>query len=473
MKVTVVGHSCLQINTAAGTLLVDPWLFGSCYWRSWWHFPPSAPDAAMLSPDFIYLTHHHFDHFHYPSMRKIDRTARVLVSRFGVDVMAGEVESLGFGRPTEMPHGKVIDLGRGVRVASYQYGFDDSALVVADGDQVLVDFNDAKTRGRALDQITKRFGRPTLAFKSHSFAQSYPVLYSADDPDDPDDLTLVSRDTYLDDFYDTMSRLQPTYAVPFGSMVGFLHPESWAANEHLITPAEVAASMTERDDSARFETVTMSPGDSWSSTDGFTRTSFDWYEDRMSHLASLRDDVQPKLDAQAASEQGKKLKWSEFKNYFEGFATSIPRLVARRMVTRRIVFEVSSDEDSPYWWISLSTRRMGRSTEPPEDRAGIIRVAEAVLAEAIERRIFHMIHGSMRIRTHLTPGGVHSDLAFWGLLMVWELGYLPLRNQLWRPRFWIASARRHRELLGQATAVMSRQPLTNMARRFGAKSDTA
>ena len=77
MRVTVIGHSCLRAETRAGTILVDPWLVGSCYWRSWWHFPPSTePTDELLAPDFVYLTHHHFDHFHYPSMRKLDRSAR-------------------------------------------------------------------------------------------------------------------------------------------------------------------------------------------------------------------------------------------------------------------------------------------------------------------------------------------------------------------------------------------------------------
>ena len=80
MRLKVIGHSCLLIETRAGTILVDPWLFGSCYWRSWWHFPPSPPpDEEMLNPDFVYLTHHHFDHFHYPSLRRINRSARMLI----------------------------------------------------------------------------------------------------------------------------------------------------------------------------------------------------------------------------------------------------------------------------------------------------------------------------------------------------------------------------------------------------------
>ena len=128
VRFTVVGHSCLYVETSAGTILVDPWLLGSCYWRSWWHFPPSADvQPEWFNPDYIYLTHHHFDHFHYPSMRKMDRRVHVLVPRFGVDVMEGEVRGLGFGRVTELPHGQVAELGGGVRVASFQYGFDDTS----------------------------------------------------------------------------------------------------------------------------------------------------------------------------------------------------------------------------------------------------------------------------------------------------------------------------------------------------------
>ena len=142
MRFTLIGHSCIHVETAAGTILVDPWLSGSCYWRSWWHYPPTEVAEDVTRPDHLYLTHHHFDHFHYPSMRTLDRKARILIPRFGVDVMEGEVRSLGFGRVAELPHGEVTDLGHGVRVASYQYGIDDSAFVIADGDTVLVDLND-------------------------------------------------------------------------------------------------------------------------------------------------------------------------------------------------------------------------------------------------------------------------------------------------------------------------------------------
>ena len=52
MKFTVIGHSCLRIETSGPTILVDPWLFGSCYWRSWWHYPTVAePAPEVFEPD--------------------------------------------------------------------------------------------------------------------------------------------------------------------------------------------------------------------------------------------------------------------------------------------------------------------------------------------------------------------------------------------------------------------------------------
>ena len=467
MHVTVIGHSCLRIETRAGTVLVDPWLSGSCYWRSWWHFPPSRePDDEMLRPDWIYLTHHHFDHFHFPSMRRLDKGAEVLVPRFGVDVMSGEVRDCGFERVRELPHGRVVDLGAGVRVGSYQYGFDDSMFVIAEDDQVVVDVNDAKTRGRTLRRIARSFGRPTIACKSHSFAQSYPVLYTADDPAD---LGLVSSRTYVDDFHDVMAELRPRYAVPFGSMVGFLHPESRPANDHLVTPQAVVEGVAARGGIEGTEVVPMAPGDSWSSTDGFTRADVDWYADRERHLRELAERNEPKLRAQADAEAGRTLSWERFEGHLGRFVREVPRLLGRRLVSHRFVFHVPSDADSPYWWVSFAERAVGRSAEPPPDRSGVTTVTEAVLDDAMRDAILHVVHGSMRIRTHVVAGGIQSDLGFWGLLMMWELGYFPLRRVWWRPRMWGAAARRWRELADQVPVLFSRDPVDRLAEGMGAR----
>jgi UDP-MurNAc hydroxylase len=450
MRFTVIGHSCLFVETSAGTVLVDPWLFGSCYWRSWWHYPPTPePRPEWLAPDYVYLTHHHFDHFHFPSMRRIDRGAHVLVPKFGVDVLAGEVRGLGFANVTELPHDQVVELGPGVRVASYQYGTDDTVFVVQDGADVLVDVNDSKIRGRALDQIRQEFGAPTFVFKSYSFAQAYPTCYTADDPAD---LGLLTRDSYLDDWIGVVTTLQPRYGVPFGSMVAFLHPESRQVNPHLVAPAEVIAAFSERAPDAPTVAVQMDPGDSWSSEAGFELAGVDWYTDREQRLDEISRSVQSRIDAQTAAESGIVLDYERFADYFEGFLHAFPPGIIGRLALRRpVVFEVPSSP-LPFWVIDFRRRAVYRLSAPPPDTASIVRVNEAMLADAIEKRLVHVVHGSMRIAVHLRAGGAGDDITFWALLVPWDLGYLPVHRAV-APRMVEVGWRRRREWLDWADAL--------------------
>jgi UDP-MurNAc hydroxylase len=470
MRFTLIGHSTLYVETSGPSILVDPWLSGSCYWRSWWHFPPSA-DARpeWLAPDYIYLTHHHFDHFHYPSLRRLDRRAHVLIPRFGVDVMEDEVRGLGFDQVMELQHGRVTTLAPDVHVASYQYGFDDTTFVISDHGRVLVDFNDCKLRGRPLDQLKEQFPDPTFMFKSHSWAQAYPNCYEAEDQAD---LALLDRERYLEEFLDTARELRPQYAVPFGSMVAFLHPDTRYLNQFIITPGEVADAS--HDGSAGdVEVVPMIPGDSWSSETGFSIADTDWYTDRDGHLDRLARSVDPLMEELAEAEQDQHATWESFAAYFGRFARELPPLTARVLVPRPIVFEVPSSPE-PYWVLDLRRRTVWRSSVAPLDRADIIRVPEAVLADAIDKRITHFLHGSMRIHIDLRPGGASADLAFWGLLMIWEIGYLPLR-QILNPRFAAVLWRRRREFTDYVTTIAGGRGgmLTRMSSQFGTRTEDA
>lgn len=120
-----------------------------------------------------------------------------------------------------------------------------------------------------------------------------------------------------------------------------------------------------------------------------------------------------------------------------------PGVIGRLVLKRPIVFEVPSS-DRPYWVLDFRKRVVRRTSAPPADTASIVTVNEAVLADAIAKRLVHVVHGSMRIRVHLRPGGVGDDLLFWGLVVPWELGYLPLRHSL-RPRLAEVAWRRRAE----------------------------
>lgn len=476
---TVLGHACLAIEARWGPgasagptetfrIVVDPWLLGSCYWRSWWHFP-DAPVVAdeWWAPDVVIPSHHHADHLHYPTVRRFDRSARVVVPGFGVDVMAPELRGLGFDDITEVGHGQSLELAPGVTFSSYHYGFDDSVVVLRIGDTVLVDLNDAKIRGRALRQVVDDVGTPTVAFKTHSWAQAYPLSYTADDPAD---LRLVTEQTFVDDFLEAAHTLRPRYMVPFASDVAFLHPQARHVNRHAVTRSAVEAAMGERGP-AGTEVVDLRPGEGWSSSGGFRRHAErigeDW-DTRRQHIEARIRAVQPTLDRQAEHEAGVSCSFAEFAAYFEDFVAAVPA-PARRLAAGRPVVFAAPWADPGYWVVDLRRRRVYAATEPPADAASVTEFDAALLAEGMANRILHFAQGSFRQRTHLRAGGVGDDLAFWGLVMIWEIGYLPVRRAM-RPRAVRAAARRWREGLDiMASLVRGRgeSPVERLAGGFG------
>lgn len=468
MRFTVIGHSCLYIETDAGTILVDPWLFGSAFWRSWWHYPPSAsPTPEQLAPDYLYLTHHHFDHFHYPSMRKLDKRTKVLVPRFGVDVMPAEVRSLGFTNIEELPHGDMVELGAGVAVGSFQYGFDDTAFAVRDRTSAIVDFNDCKIRGKALDHLRQQVGHVSVMLKSHSYAQTYPVSYTAEDPAD---LERITDETYLADFSAVAAQLRPDAAVPFGSMVGFFHPDGHHINERLVTPSMVADRFTEFGGPADCEVAEMVPGDTWSVDEGFHLAENDWYTNRDAHIEAMIAEAKPKVDAQIAHEAQITMDWDVFRTHFEEFLNALPPVVNKLVAHRPITFVVPSGAPEQYWSIDIAKRSVTRATTPPADHASLFHLSEGVLAEAIERRISHFMQGIMRSNTELKRGGLASDLTFWGLLMVWEIGYLPIQKNINR-RVIDTARRRRREFIDFAPLLQGQKGFDKLSNNFAPEAE--
>src|SRR4029453_4955197 len=92
---------------------------------------------------------------------------------------------------------------------------------------------------------------------------------------------------------------------------------------------------------------------------------------------------------------------------------------------------------TPAWVVDARRRTLERLPAPPAENASVVHLEEGVLAEAIRNKVVNLIHISLRLRVELAPGGVDSDLAFWGLLAMWELGYLPVTKV---PRGRLASA---------------------------------
>ncbi len=437
MKLTVLSHACLLIESGPDRLLIDPWILGSCYWRSWWHCPEARPEALNpASISAIYFTHEHSDHLHFPSLRRFAQTTRILVPRFPVDRMARALHDRGYSNCEEIPHGSSAQVGA-LQVHSYQHGTDDSIVAITDGQTTVLNLNDAKVGGLSLRHILKRHPPIDFLLRSHSPAQAYPFCYTADDPKD---LALLPLSYYTDSFIAAVQSARPKYAVPFASNVCHLHPESRAQNAHMVSPQAVAQAC--RGKISRTEAVVMTPGDSWRSGEGFTQAPQRGKRD--AEIQRLLKDKKTKL-AQADAEEKAipPIDFDSFRGYAERFARAVPWPL-RKMYASRVAFAMPSGE---LFIIDLGYAQVTRAAEGAGGLHSIVRADPHLLRDAIEKEGLNLVGISKRLRVHLCRGGLIGDAAFWGLLTIFELGYLPLSNLL-TPRAAAVLFSRWREFIG-------------------------
>ena len=180
MRVTFLGHAGLFVETKHGSVLCDPW-FTPAYFGSWFPYPRNddLDLESILSPDYLYVSHLHRDHFDPAILSRVDRRARVLLPAFRFPGLERALRDLGFGHVVRAPDGEALDLdGLEVAIVAMNQPADgplgDSLLVLGDGTARILDQNDARPGDVPLLQ---RLGPYDAHFLQYSGAIWYPVVY--------------------------------------------------------------------------------------------------------------------------------------------------------------------------------------------------------------------------------------------------------------------------------------------------------
>ena len=144
MNLELVAHASLKIeNTSGKVLITDPWYKSPVYWGSWFLCPePNVDDNIYKSTNFIYLTHRHFDHFDYKTIREFDKDTKIFVPQFPSSIMKQELNKLGFNNVVEMIHNKEYFLESNFSIISHQVEHqDDSILIIKVDNKILVNLS--------------------------------------------------------------------------------------------------------------------------------------------------------------------------------------------------------------------------------------------------------------------------------------------------------------------------------------------
>ena len=428
MKFKILSHAGISISENNYTIVIDPWILGSCYWRSWWNYPEiEKNDLNNLNADAIYLTHLHWDHFHGPSLVKyFDKKTRIFIPKVLTKRMVEDLNYLGFSNITEIAHGNCFELNSGFKIYSYQFGPGvDSALMISTKDCNLFNANDCKTFGLSLEYIKNRHGKIDFTFRSHSSASAIPYCINSYEKDFSD---LRKQEDYCEEFSAFAQKLETKYAVPFASNHCFLHRDTKKYNNLATNPKMVYSvfNKMKKDTNSNSEIVIMPPGSTWDSeTNEFKIKDFN-YDDK-EYINKLSISYDKKLREQYKLEKNTIACFESFEKYFKDFISSLP-YIYRRKFSHPIIFETNNSNTKRFWSINFKENIIKVINEIDEQSIKI-NIPSLVLNDCTQKKMFSVWTASKRLEVFLpNKESLHQLELFFSTLDLYELDRFPIKQ---------------------------------------------
>lgn len=234
MRITFLGHVGMYVETRGGSVLCDPW-FNPAYFGSWFPYPRNddLPVESFASPDFLYVTHLHRDHFDPEFLREhVDKRARVLLPDFRVPYLEEELRALGFEHFIPTRAGAPVQLGGLTATIVPQDTpadgpLGDSLIVLDDGTARILNQNDSRPGDLAALQALGPFDAQFVQF---SGAIWYPVAYELA-PEVKAKLAAEKRTNQMERARKYIEWIDAAHVFPCAGPPAFLDPDLWHLND--------------------------------------------------------------------------------------------------------------------------------------------------------------------------------------------------------------------------------------------------
>ena len=427
-NVTFLSHASALVESSESKLLMDPWLIGSCYWRSWWNYPPVERDSVNdLQVDAIYITHVHWDHWHGPSLKKLFPKDTLIITHDEPNKRSvRDLKDIGFNNIKLLKHGETFVLGD-IKITPYQFGLflNDSALVIETPEVKLLNANDCKIAGAALRSIIKKHGPFDFALRSHSSANDR-VCYTLESGN----YTFDDKDHYSRSFALFMDAVKPKYAIPFASNHCHLHKDVYGMNNLVNDPFKLEGFLIENELLQDVEIKIMLSGDSWSSERGFSINPENrkYFDNKEKYIAEYRDEVSKKLDGFYALENRIKPN-SRIIEMFEKQISSIPRILRIRLGDFSYKMVLFNDEGEHHYVVTPK-KAIVEECESTMDLGATVRIPIKIFLDSVAMNMFH--HSSISKRNQYifkTELQLLQYEKFQDLLEYVELEVFPIRTK--------------------------------------------
>lgn len=252
-EISLVNHACLLHEVDGLRLLSDPWLSGSVFAAGWELVHMGDTTVADLSPDVIWLSHEHPDHFSPADLKAIqkpDRARVQVITRLDTDRKVAEYCTQQGFSVTEIPPNAWTELSNTARVMTGCVGTD-SWLAVTDGKTTVLNLNDCQTNSDDMAQIARLVGPVDLLASQFCYASWM---------GNPGDITTPRKAAtqVFDILAGQLSAIRPRQFLPFAGFVKFGHATNAWWNSY-APRVDTAAAHFAKDGT---DVVVLFPGDS-------------------------------------------------------------------------------------------------------------------------------------------------------------------------------------------------------------------
>lgn len=239
MQITSIGHAGFHIQTAAGSILCDPWV-NPAYFASWIPFPDNTELdwKALGDCDYLYVSHLHRDHYDERNLiENVNKDATVLLPDYPVPDLQRDLERLGFHKFVETtdsvkhrvsgPKGDLDVMIIALR-APADGPIGDSGILINDGETTVFNMNDA--RPVDLDVVRDEFGHVDVHLLQYSGAIWYPMVYDIPRKSKAN-FAKQKRQRGMDRARSYIEQVGATWVVPSAGPPMFLDDDLFALND--------------------------------------------------------------------------------------------------------------------------------------------------------------------------------------------------------------------------------------------------
>lgn len=173
-------HATLELNYRGSGVIFDPWLEGPAYFGAWHLYPKPVVTAQGLRVDAIVITHPHPDHFHIPTLEKMDRSVPIYFPQFPSQLIEEGLNELGFSNQNPMLWGETFSVGSHFRFRFLRPRsmWEDSATYTwIEDDGIVFNWLNLVDAGSVIDE----FSIPNLDLLTSAFdqgASGYPLTWT-------------------------------------------------------------------------------------------------------------------------------------------------------------------------------------------------------------------------------------------------------------------------------------------------------